>query len=486
MELMSKYYVATAIPYVNARPHLGHAILHIYADALARYHRQQKWDVIYSAGTDEHGGKIAESAEKAGKSPQQLVDEISATFKEGLRDLGVSYDRFIRTTDEKHIKTAAIIWNNLKDDIYKDKYVGMYCVGCEEFKPDAYVKETEGRCPNHNREYDKIEEENYFFRLSKYTSQIREAIESGQFEIQPVQRRNEILGVLKDGLEDISISRDAKKISWGIPVPGDSSQVMYVWFEALMNYITTLGYPDSQEFQSFWPANVQVIGKDILRFHAAIWPAMLMGLGLPLPEKLYVHGFISHDGQKMSKSLGNVVDPLDVVEKYGLDAFRYYLYKHGPAVEDVDFTWDKFEAAYNNELANELGNAISRVAAMIVKYEKGVIGLLPETAHDIGEYTDAILDCRFDRAMDVVWTQVRGLNQYIEEEKPWVIAKENDPDHLQEVLANAVKSIMEIAYLIEPFMPDTAAKIRSVFMDGVIKPLDGPLFPKHDKPEPAK
>jgi methionyl-tRNA synthetase len=480
---MSKFYIATAIPYVNARPHLGHAILHTYADALARYHRQQGDEVLYSAGTDEHGGKIAESAAKLGQTPQQLVDEISKSFSDGLVKLGITNDSFIRTTDPRHEKIAALIWKNLSKDIYKNSYIGMYCVGCEEFKTDAHVKETEGKCPLHNREYEKVEEENYFFRLSNYTDRIKEAIESGEFRILPKSRRNEIMGVLNEGLEDISISRSAEKISWGIPVPGDSTQVMYVWFEALMNYITVLGYPDSDYFKKFWPADVQVIGKDILRFHAAIWPAMLLGLELPLPKILYVHGFITSDGKKMSKTLGNVVDPLDVIEKYGLDAFRYYIFRYGPSSEDVDFTWDKFENSYNNELANELGNAVQRVAAMIMKYQEGVIGELPEASHDVGQYHEAIADCRFDKALEAVWEQVRGVNQYIEEEKPWSIAKENDEVHLQEVLADSVASLLEIADLLTPFLPDTSKKIQEMFSEGIVRPLnDSSLFPKTEQP----
>jgi methionyl-tRNA synthetase len=479
---MSKYYIATAIPYVNAKPHLGHAILHLYADALARYHRQLGDDVLYSAGTDEHGGKIAETALKVGKTPQQLVDEISASFKQGLEKLGISNDSFIRTTDPRHEKIAGIIWKNLSKDIYKNSYVGLYCVGCEEFKTEAYVKETNGNCPLHNRQYEKVEEENYFFRLSKYNDQIKDAVESGEFDIKPVSRKNEILGVLKEGLEDISISRSAEKISWGIPVPGDSTQVMYVWFEALMNYITVLGYPDNEYFTKYWPADTQVIGKDILRFHAAIWPAMLLGLNIPLPKLLFVHGFITNDGKKMSKTLGNVVDPLEVIDTYGLDAFRYYIYRHGPSSEDVDFTWEKFETAYNGELANELGNAVQRVAAMIIKYQEGVIGNVPEAEHDVGQYHEAIGDCRFDRAIEAIWEQVRGLNQYIEEEKPWLIAKENDQEHLQEVLAEAVSSLLEIADLLVPFLPDTSKKIQSVFREGVIKPLkEQSLFPKKEE-----
>jgi len=484
--MSKKFYVATAIPYVNGRPHLGNAILHLYADILARYERQQDSDVFFSAGTDEHGGKIEESAQKAGKTTQQFADEVSELFRGGLKKLDITYDRFIRTTDAAHEERAAIIWRELKDDIYKDSYTAMYCTGCEEFKTDSVVKDTNGVCPNHNRAYEKIQEENYFFRLSKYGEAIQQAIESGEFVVYPEARRNEILGVLREGLEDISISRAASSVSWGIPVPGDDSQIMYVWFEALMNYITTLGYPENDDFTRYWPADMQVIGKDILRFHAAIWPAMLLGLGLPLPKQLYVHGFVTHDGQKMSKSLGNVVDPLDVVEKYGNDAFRYFFAKYGPIVSDMDFNWPAFERAYNNELANELGNAVSRVAAMIRRYQEGVIGEVAQAEHDTNEYHEALAVCRFDRAIEAVWLQVRAVNQYIEETKPWAIAKEGDAEHLQSVLAESVNSLLEIADLLVPFMPDTARKIAHVFESGVVRDLpDGArsLFPKHDTKE---
>jgi methionyl-tRNA synthetase len=475
---MSKFYVCTAIPYVNAKPHLGHAILHLYADVLARYNRQKGNQVIFSAGTDEHGGKIAEAAAKVNLTPKQFTDQISASFHDGLLALQISNDKFIRTTHPEHEKRAQIIWQNLKAHIYKNKYVGMYCTGCEEFKTDTVIKETNGICPNHNRPYEKVEEENYFFKLSNFTADIRKAIESGQFLIYPEARRSEILGVLKEGLEDISISRSSDKLTWGIPVPGDPKQVMYVWFEALMNYITVLGYPDQEEFKTFWPADVQVIGKDILRFHAAIWPAMLLGLGLPLPKILYAHGFVTNSGQKMSKSLGNVVDPLEVVKEYGIDAFRYYFLRHGPTVDDSDFTWERFENAHNNELANELGNAVSRVSAMVTKYQDGVIGEIPEGDHDAGRYHEALAQCKFDVALEDVWDQVRGLNQYIEEEKPWQIAKEDDPDHLREVLAYMCSNLLEIAELLQPFLPEASGKIEKIFSEGIIRPLDGNLFPR--------
>lgn len=477
---MSDYFVTTSIPYVNGEPHLGHAMEFVMADVLARYARQQGNEVIYSTGTDEHGGKIAEKAEEAGIKPKELADKMSKTFRDLAKGLNISNDRFIRTTDEAHEDRAKLIWKALKKEIYKGKYVGWYCTGDEEFFTETTVKDNNGVCPDHGRPYEKIEEDNYFFPLSKYTGKILEAIESNKFKIVPDTKRNEILSLLKSGLDDISISRPKDNISWGIPVPNDAHQVMYVWFEALMNYITVLGYPEHQDFHRFWPANVQVVGKGIIRFHSAIWPAILLALGLDLPEVLYVHGYVTVDSQKMSKSLGNSISPFDVIEKYGADAFRYYFLRHIPSYGDGDFTWESFDRAYNSELANELGNAVQRTAAMIEKYQKGIIGDIPPAEHDMAQYKEALAQCRFDRALDEVWEQVRGLNQYIDEEKPWTIAKEGDDDHLREVLAYQASCLLEIAELLEPFMPETSAKISAVFSEGIVRPIEGTLFPKQD------
>lgn len=477
------YFVTTSIPYVNADPHIGFGLELVAADVLARYARQQGKNVIFSTGTDEHGGKIAEKAAELKVTPKEFTDQISQRFKDLMETVDASADRFIRTTDKAHEDCAQLIWKALKGDIYKSKYIGWYCKGEETFFTEAEVKANNGVCPYHERPYEKLEEENYFFRLSKYTENIKKAIESGSFQVLPKTRRNEILSVINEGLEDISISRPKDKISWGIPVPGDPHQVMYVWFEALMNYITVLGYPEHEDFKKFWPANVQVIGKDIIRFHAAIWPAMLTALELPLPKTLYVHGFITSEGKKMSKTLGNVVAPKDIVDKYGADAFRYFILRHIPSYEDGDFSWDKFEAAYNNELANELGNAVNRTVAMIVKYQDGLIGNIPEPQHDIAQYKTALEHCRFDRALDEVWAQVRGLNQYIDEEKPWTIAKDGDDDHLREVLAYQASSLLQIAELLEPFLPTTALKIRKIFHEGVVRPSRETLFPKFETAE---
>lgn len=474
------YFVTTSIPYVNADPHVGFGMEIIVADTLARTARAQGKPVIFVTGTDEHGGKIEEKAAEAGQTPLEFATKISDKFKALAKDLNVSNDRFIRTTDKGHEQRAALIWKALEKDIFKKKYSGWYCTGDEAFFTEAVVKENDGVCPAHNRKYEKVEEENYFFKLSSYNDQIKKAITDGSFNIVPHTRRNEILSVINEGLEDISISRPKDKIGWGIPVPGDKTQVMYVWFEALMNYITVLGYPEHEDFKQFWPANVQVIGKDIIRFHAAIWPGMLLSLGLPLPKMLYVHGFVTVDGKKMSKTLGNVVSPTDVIDAYGADAFRYFFLRHIPSYEDGDFTWDRLHKAYNNELANELGNAVQRTAAMIIRYQKGIIGDIPEAEHDQAQYWEALEACRFDRALDEVWEQVRGLNQYIDEAKPWAIEKEGDVDHLREVLAYQVSCLLEIADMLNPFLPDTALKIKHIFEEGVIRPAKQGLFPRMD------
>lgn len=476
---MSKYYVTTSIPYVNGAPHVGHALEFLQADVLARAARQRGTPTIFSTGADEHGTKIAQTAEKLGKNPDEFVNEMTNQFRQLLTELNISHDRFVRTTDKGHEQRAQLIWKALANDIYKATYTGWYDVKQEEFIPESQADPAR-MMPDHPQAYQKLEEENYFFKLSKYTDAIKTAIETDELRILPKTRRNETLALLKEGLTDISISRPKDKLAWGVPVPGDKNQVMYVWFEALMNYITVLGYPEQQDFKDYWPASVQVIGKDISRFHTAIWPAMLLGLGLPLPKTVFVHGFITMNGEKMSKSIGNVVAPSEILEKHGVDPLRYYFLRHLPSYEDGDFNWEAFEAAYNNELANELGNAVQRTVAMIQKYQDGVIGEIPAAEHDIAQYEAALDNCQFDRALDEVWDQVRGLNQYIDETKPWEIAKSGDSDHLREVLAAQAGDLLQIANLLEPFLPETAKKIQAVFQEGITRPIDGTLFPKDE------
>lgn len=474
------FYVTTAIPYVNAKPHIGNAMDYMLGDTLARYHAMLGELVFFQVGTDEHGNKIAMKAEEAGLEPQPYTDQMVPAFKSMLEALNVKYTRFIRTTDEKHERAVQIIWQKLEPYIYKGTYEGLYCVGCENFVTAKEAAANNGVCPLHNKQYQQLSEENYYFKLSAFTEQIKEAIENGTLLIEPAFRRHEILNLLKSGLEDVSISRPKKHLSWGVPVPGDDSQVMYVWIDALANYITVLDYPDGEAFKAFWPADIQIVGKDILRFHAAIWPAMLLGLELPLPKKLLVHGFVNVAGTKISKSLGNVVDPLEIAEKYGVDAARYFFLRHIPTLDDGDFTWERFENAYNNELGNELGNLVQRVASMISRYQNGAIGKITEAVHDVRPYHEAMQALRLDNAIDYAWTMVQSLNGYLEKVKPWELAKagENEAEHLQEVLSYAAGNLVQIANLLSPFLPDTAKAIKTCFDGEVVQPLEGVLFPK--------
>lgn len=477
-----KFYVTTSIPYANGEPHLGHAMEFIQADVMARYARQYNGDVIFSTGTDEHGSKVAETAEKLGITPKELADRNSQVFRDLLKLLNISSDKFIRTTDPGHIQRAQLIWQNLAEgDVYKAKYVGWYDVKQEEFVPEGQI-DKERTDPSHPNAYHKLEEENYFFKLSKYTDRIKEAIESGDFNVVPKTKRNEVLALLREGLTDISISRPKEKLKWGVPVPGDDGHVMYVWVEALMNYLTVIGYPENDEFKQYWPADYQIVGKDILRFHAAIWPAILFSLGLSLPKNLYVHGFINLNGAKMSKSDGNVVAPSEVVDLYGVDAFRYYLLRKVPSQSDGDFSWQLMDQAYHGELANELGNAVQRTAVMIEKYQNGLIGQMPPSSHDTAVYRQAIEGCRFDIAMEEIWDQIRGLNRYIEKQKPWEIAKKGDSEHLATVLGYMASSLLEIASLLQPFLPTSAGIITSMFTEGVLKKSEGVLYPRIDNP----
>lgn len=472
------FYITTSIPYASGAPHIGNAFDPLYADTLARYYKQKGYNVAYSAGADEHGTKIVEKADEAKLKPEDFIETIIPKIKDMHKRISSEFTHFARTNSKQHIRAAQLLWKQMGDDIYKSKYSGWYCVGCEEYKTETEVKANKGVCPDHNRKYEKLEEENYFFKLSKYQKQLQKLIESGEFRVIPETRKNEILNTIKGGLDDISISRQKKNLQWGIPVPGDASQVMYVWFEALMNYITLLGYPDGEDFKAFWPTDVQIVGKDNLRFHAANYPAMLLSAKLPLLKTLFVHGHVTSGGQKMSKTLGNVVTTEDIVKTYGADAFRYYFLRHIPSYEDGDFTWERFEAVYHGELANELGNAVQRVASMINRYQQGVVGEYPTPDHDTGPFHEAVENCQFDRALEWVWTLIRGLNQFIEQEKPWQLAKEEDNAHLREVLASCVGDILQIAELLEPFLPTSSAVIKKIFKEGYVKNYSGVLFPR--------
>ncbi len=480
---MKKLYITTAIPYVNAKPHIGNAMDYLIADIWSRYHRQNGKEVRFQVGTDEHGNKIAAKAQEQGSDPQAYVDSMKGNFESLMKAMGAEYTDFVRTTDTRHKAAVQYIWQQLKPHIYKGTYEGWYCVGEETFVTDKEASDNNGVCPNHQTPYQRLSEENYYLKLSSFGEKIREALDTNKFDIVPAFRKNEFLALLDRGLQDISISRPRKSLTWGVPVPDDKDQVIYVWIDALSNYITVLGYPNQEGWQEYWPADVQVIGKDILRFHAAIWPAILIGLGLPLPKKLLVHGFINVGNVKMSKTIGNVIDPMEIIENYGVDAFRYYFARHIPTLDDGDFTWEKFETAYNTELSNELGNLVQRVSSMITRYQSGVIGDDMKADHDSRLFHDAMRDLTFNKALDEVWGTVRALNQYLEDVKPWQIAKGlgTDPEadsHLSEALTHCVGTIQQIALLLTPFMPTTSAAIMATFEGGTVHDQGGVLFPR--------
>jgi methionyl-tRNA synthetase len=471
---MPKFYITTSIPYVNAAPHLGNVLDSVYADVLARYKRQHNFDVRFLTGTDEHGAKIVRSAETAGKTPQEFVDENSAKFRALKEILNLSWDDFIRTSEQKrHWPGAQRMWKALADkgDLYKKTYRGLYCVGHEAFVTEKDLEN--GVCKDHQKKPEIIEEENWFFKLSKYTKNIESRIKNDELRIVPESRKNEILSLLKEGLEDISFSRPSKDLSWGVPVPGDSSQTMYVWAEALVNYISALGYGSASSpqagdlFEKYWPADVQVIGKDNLRFHAAIWPGMLLSAGLPLPKEIFVHGFLTVDGQKISKTVGNVIDPVELVKKYGTDAVRYYLLREISPFEDGDFSYTKFESLYNADLANGLGNFAARVLALTEK--AGVIetdgpvaeSLISEKISEIKKSVEKKLaEFKFHEAIAAIWDLIHFGDAYINEKKPWWETQ-------QDVLLNLIAILDNVAALLTPFLPETAEKItKSIQWEG--------------------
>jgi methionyl-tRNA synthetase len=481
---MTKYYIATAIPYVNSRPHIGNAMDWLYADILARYHRGFGDEVLFSVGSDEHGQKNLEKAEEQGLDPKAYVDQMAAKFRDVFESYDIRPDRFIKTSDEAHRTRVQIIWRQLEPYIYKSKYVGYYCVGCEEFKTDTHVKETNGVCPEHDRKYEMLEEDNYFFKLSAFSDQIKEAIESDELRIVPAFRKKEILNLIGDGLDDFSASRPSKKLGWGVDVPGDPEQIIYIWFEAIMNYITLLGYPEHEDFEKYWPADVQVMGKGVLRFHALTWAGVLLALNIDLPKEIYAHGYWGVNGREMSKTLGNVIYPEDIVDIFGTDAARYFNARYLPSYKDGDFTWLKMLNVYNNDLLNGLGNVMQRTAMMVEKYIGGQLGeKVPAPRHDNQAYHEALRDYRFDKALEWAFSIVDGVNKYLEQTQPWMLAKDDkNKSHVEEILLACVSDLLEIATLIEPFMPATSEKITNIFGGETLVRFEGPIFPRVELP----
>lgn len=459
----NKFYISTSIAYVNAGPHVGYAMEILQADALARYNRLEGKEVFFMTGTDEHGLKIAQVAEERGVWPQELANENSALFRDLAEQMGVSNDYFVRTTEDRHVEFVKQMWQKLvdADDIYKSHYEGLYCIGCERYYLEKEL--IDGNCPIHKKPVVKVKEENYFFRLSKYAEEIKAKIKSDELKVVPESRKNEILNLIEEGVNDVSFSRPRESVKWGIEVPGDASQLMYVWCDALTNYISVI------DREKFWPADIHLIGKDIVRFHAVYWIGMLMSAGFALPKTIMVHGFITSEGEKMSKSLGNVKDPFEYLSKYGRDALRYFLLREIPTLGDGDFSAERFDIVYNEELANTFGNLVSRVVAMNKKYFGGAV---PAKGGDdgfeikVGETWTALekhfAEHDLKKAAEEVLALGYAANKYVEDSKPWVLAKEN-PEKLAEVIYNLLELIRQLSLMLLPFIPDTAEKILKIY-----------------------
>jgi len=462
----NKFYITTAIDYTNASPHLGHAYEKICADVIARFHRLLGEDVFFLTGTDEHGQKVEQSALKLGKTPQEFVDEISQKFKELCIKLNISNDYFIRTTEKKHIDFCKSVFKEVYDngDIYKGDYEGLYCTGCEAFYSEKELED--GKCKIHKKECETVKEESYFFRLSKYQDKLIEHIEKNPEFILPETRRNEILSRLKqEPLKDLSVSRTSFK--WGIPLPIDEKHVIYVWFDALLNYISALS---KEQMKKFWPCDMHNVGKDILWFHSVIWPAILFSIGIQPPKTVFVHGFINIGGEKMSKSKGIKIDPIEIAEKYGSDTLRYFLLREIIFGEDGNFSEEALIARHNSELANTLGNLISRVSALL---KKNFDDYIPkqhnleqidldfiENFNKFNEIKKHIKNFEIKKAIDTVWSMIDLANKYVNDTASWKIA---DKERLATVLYNCVEAIRIISLLIAPFIPETSEKIRKQF-----------------------
>jgi methionyl-tRNA synthetase len=468
------FYITTSIPYTNAPPHIGFAFEIIQSDVVARHQRSLGKKVFFLTGTDEHGLKTLRAAEAAGKEVLVFADEISGKFKELAKVLHISNDDFIRTTDEKrHLPAVYKLWEAFekKGDVYKKKYKGLYCEGCEAFKTQKEL--VNGFCIIHQKPVAEIEEENYFFKLSRYLPKIKKIIEKNSIRIIPESKKNEVLGMIEHGLDDVSFSRSKEKY-WGWSVPGDANQVFYVWQDALPNYISAVGYgTDEKKFKKYWPADVHCIGKDIVKFHALYWPAMLLSAGLDLPKSIFVHGFINVAGQKMSKSLGNVVDPFELVEKYGVDAVRYFLLREFTSTEDGDFSYEKFEQRYNADLAGGIGNLLSRTIALAVKenfnHKKPGTNIKKALAATQKECSAYLEEFKFNEALKSIWELISFCDKYINQEKPWE-EKSNAP----QVISDMLFALEKISDLLAPFLPQTSEKIKTA----VKNKQSLPLFPR--------
>ena len=451
-----KFYITTPIFYVNDKPHIGHAYTMIVADILARWHRLRGEDVFFLTGTDEHGEKIQKSAIAAGKTPQEFGDGIVDRFKATWKALNISYDFFIRTTDENHIETVQKFISLLqqKGDIYKGEYEGWYCVSDETFLTELEL--VDGKCPYCGKPVERVKEESYFFRLSKYREALLDHYKENREFLSPSFRAQEIINRVKEGLNDLSISRTS--VTWAVPFPGDNKHFVYVWLDALVNYISALGWPEGEKFREFWPADVHLIGKEINWFHSVIWPALLMSAGLPLPRMVFSHGWWTVDGKKMSKSVGNVVDPMDLLSRYTDDEIRYFLIRSMPIGQDGDFSEKALAERVNGELLADLGNLVSRIIAIADKADVSFLGEnILEKEINIEKIDKAFEKVDINAALEEIWSFIRKMNKYVDSTQPWRLKGEE----LSEVMYNLLEGLRVLSILLYPFMPRTAEKIAS-------------------------
>lgn len=475
---MDKYYITTAIDYINGKPHIGHSLEKVAADVLARFYSEKigRDKVLFLTGTDEHGAKIAQYAEKEGIEPQVYADRNSAYFSFAWDQLNIQYNRFIRTTDADHITTVNELVTKIKDNgyLYEGEYEGLYCIGHEAFLTERDL--VNGLCPDHQTKPELVKEKNWFLKIESLAPQIKEAITKDELKIWPLQRKNEILSLLDQGFNDIAVSRP--NVKWGIPLPWDKEQTIYVWVDALINYVSGAGYNlDKEKFKTFWPADVHVIGKDISKFHCIIWPAILLACGLPLPKEVVVHGYLSIDNQKVSKSLGNIIDPNDWVAKYGSDAVRYFLLREVPFSDDGDVSEQKFRARYEGDLANGLGNLVSRITNLV---EKNLDGVFPEGTKGFtapgDEISPLIEQYKFHEALAMIWQYVAWANKTVDENKLWELPK-TDLAKFTEISKQVIDVVAIIAKSLAPFMPETSSKILVAVSAEKIVKID-PLFPR--------
>lgn len=470
---MAKYFITTPIYYVNARPHVGHMYTAVAADVMARHYRNQGRDVLLSTGVDENSQKNVEAAEKQGIPVQEYVDAMAETWKKAFDDTDITYDKFFRTTSKAHTTAVQAMISEMqaKGDIYLGNYQGYYCVGCEEFIAEKDL--SEGKCAIHKTEPKVIQEKNYFFKLKKYRDALLAWYAENPTAVRPESARNKMLSYITDEMGDISVSRQSQK--WGIRFPEDQNHAVYVWIDALINYLTVTGYP-SQGYEKMWPADLHLIGKDIIKFHCAIWPAMLMSAELQLPNTIFAHGFFTINGEKISKSLGNAIDPRDLLKEYPLDAIRYYLLREIPFGNDGDFSVVRLKERFNSELANGIGNLVSRTLTLVEKNCPNIT-FVKGQGLDVSSHIEHLA---FDKALTDIWHEIARLDGVIDEKKPWELAKQGSTEALESVLAEVLSGIANIAHELQSLLPETAASIQALLAAKPMKKPAEPLFARKD------